>query len=454
MTGQRTKLGWSDLRSAYRNGTRVGVWGLGKEGHAAVRKLHTLGIAPVLVDDSPNESGVLPTADGGLDALKHAEVVIKTPGISPYGPAAAELRAAGVTLVGGLSLWANEADLSRVVYVTGTKGKSTTSSVIGHWLCGLGRKALVGGNFGAAPYDPARGSDYDYWVIEVSSYTATDLVVTPPVTAVTSLHPDHLPWHGGVERYYVDKLSATSQPGADLTVANGDSELLRERAGLLGPRIAWVSETDEPGATWMAPLNLQGRHNRRNALIARAVLRALAAAAGDEELSAQAADDERIAAAAADFTPLPSRLTPVGTVGGVTFIDDSLSTNVLPTLAALDSFPGKRVALIVGGQDRGIDYTALAQGVRRREEPTCVLTLPDSGPRITAAFAATATTADAGFAGVADCADLDEAVTRAFAWAKPDGIVLLSPAAPSFGHFRDYRDRGDHFAAAMRALGR
>ena len=318
------------------------------------------------------------------------------------------------------------------------------------------------------------GSDYDYWVIEVSSYTATDLAVTPPVTAVTSLHPDHLPWHGGVERYYVDKLSATSQPGADLTVANGDSELLRERAGLLGPRIAWVSETDEPDATWMAPLNLPGGHNRRNALIARAVLRALAAAAGDEELSGQVADDERLAAAAVDFTPLPSRLTPVGTVGGVTFIDDSLSTNVLPTLAALDSFPGQRVALIVGGQDRGIDYTALAEGVKRREEPTYVLTLPDSGPRITAAFAATpargtaagnadfaatpargtAAAGNAGFVGIADCADLDEAVARAFAWATPDGIVLLSPAAPSFGHFRDYRDRADHFAAAMRALGR
>jgi UDP-N-acetylmuramoylalanine--D-glutamate ligase len=125
---------------------------------------------------------------------------------------------------------------------------------------------------------------------------------------------------------------------------------------------------------------------------------------------------------------------------------------VLPTLAALDSFPGQRVALIVGGQDRGIDYTALAEGVTRRVEPTYVLTLPDSGRRITAAFTAAAATADPGFTGIADCADLDEAVTRAFAWARPDGVVLLSPAAPSFGHFRDYRDRGDHFAAAMRAL--
>jgi UDP-N-acetylmuramoyl-L-alanine---L-glutamate ligase len=451
MTGQRPKLGWSDL-----SGAKVGVWGLGKEGHAAVRKLQTLAVAPVLVDDLPNESGVLATASGGLDALKQTEVVIKTPGISPYTPEADELRAAGVTLAGGLALWMNEADLARVVYVTGTKGKSTTSSVLGHLLRGLGRRVLVGGNFGAAPYDPEQAGDYDYWVIEVSSYTAADLAVTPPVTAVTSLHPDHLPWHGGVERYYRDKLSATSQPGAYLTIANGDSELLRERAGLLAPKIRWVSESDDPASAWMDQLGLPGRHNRRNALIARAALRALGAAAGDADLSGRAADDEQLARAARGFTPLPSRLTPVGTVGGVTFIDDSLSTNVLPTLAALDSFPGKRVALIVGGQDRGIDYSALAQGVKRRAEPTAVLTLPDSGPRITEAFAVTPASAggsaNGGFTGIDDCGDLDEAVTRALAWARPDGIVLLSPAAPSFGHFRDYRDRGDHFAAAMRKV--
>jgi UDP-N-acetylmuramoylalanine--D-glutamate ligase len=459
MTSQRPKLGWSDLR-----GMKVGVWGLGQEGRASVRKLRTLAIEPVLVDDSPNDTGVLATASGGLDALKQTEVVIKTPGISPYTPEADELRAAGVTLAGGLGLWMNDADLARVVYVTGTKGKSTTSSIIGHLLRGLGRKTLVGGNFGAAPYDPAHGSDYDYWVIEVSSYTATDLAVTPPVTAVTSLHPDHLPWHGGVERYYRDKLSATSQPGADLTIANGDSELLRERAGLLGPRVLWVGESDDADQTWTEPLGLPGRHNRRNALIARAVLRALGAAAGDRNLARQAADDTELAGAAAGFAPLPSRLTPIGAVGGVTFIDDSLSTNVLPTLAALDSFPGQRVALIVGGQDRGIDYSALAAGVKHRLEPTFVLTLPDSGPRITGAFAAARTPQDGafgfdgtgfdgtGFDGIVDCDDLDQAVTRGFSWAEPDGIVLLSPAAPSFGRFRDYRDRGDHFAAAMRAL--
>ena len=441
-TAERPKLGWGDL-----SGARVGVWGFGREGKANLRKLRSLGVEPVLVDDNPAAGGagdghVLATADGGLDALLRCEVVVKSPGISRYGPEADRLRQAGVVLAGGLGLWMQEADRDRVVCVTGTKGKSTTSSVLGHLLNGLGYRAMVGGNIGAAPYDPALAGDYDYWVIEVSSYQATDLASSPPVTAVTSLHPDHLPWHGGVEQYYRDKLSACSQPGAELTVANGDSGLLRARAALLAPRVEWVLETDEPGATWLDPLGLPGRHNRRNALIARRVLHALGVEGAD--------DDEALRAAAAGYEGLPSRLATIGAVAGVSFVDDSLSTNVLPTLAALDAFPDRRIALIVGGQDRGIDYAPLAAGVSGRESPTYVLTLPDSGQRISAAFAATGTRGDA-FAGVADCQDLETAVAAAFAWARPDGIVLLSPAAPSFGQFLDYRDRAEAFARAMRA---
>jgi UDP-N-acetylmuramoylalanine--D-glutamate ligase len=325
----------------------------------------------------------------------------------------------------------------------------------------------------------------------VSSYQATDLPCSPPVVAVTSLHPDHLDWHGGVEQYYRDKLSACSQPGAELTVANGDSTLLREHAGLLGPRIEWVSEHDDPAADWMEPLALPGRHNRRNALIARRCLIALGVPG--------AADATALHRAAAGYQPLPSRLTPVGTVGGVSFVDDSLSTNVLPTLAALDAFPGRRVALIVGGHDRGIDYAPLAAGIVAREAPTYVLTLPDSGPRIRThleaaterdetgnpvrsdavkpGFQSVAEAAPGseeaaprpaaapphasiaplapfvpGFAGVIDCPDLAAAVAAGYRWAQPDGIVLLSPAAPSFGVFRDYRDRAEAFAREVRSL--
>ena len=446
----RPKLSWSDLP-----GARVGVWGMGREGHANQRKLTALGVDPVLVDDhppkEPDSPRVLATGDGGLAALERCDVVVKTPGLSRYRPEVAHLESRGIPVIGGLGLWLAdpaEVDLRRVVCVTGTKGKSTTVSVIGHLLTGLGYRCLVGGNIGVVPYDPAEpgGKDQnDFWAIEVSSYQATDLPCSPPVTAVTSLHPDHLDWHGGVEQYYRDKLSMCSQPGAELTVANGDSDLLAERADLLGPRVEWVSADDDPeNADWMEPLGLLGRHNRRNALIARRCLVALGVP--------EASDDTRLKAAAKDYRHLPSRLAPIGTIAGVTFVDDSLSTNVLPTLAALDSLPGRRVALIVGGHDRGIDYAPLAAGILTRQAPTLVLTLPDSGPRINAEIAQAAKfIPNAAFGGSTNCPDLEEAVAAGYAWARPDGVVLLSPAAPSFGHFRDYRDRSEAFAHAMRA---
>lgn len=437
----RPTISWSDLR-----GKRAGLWGLGVEGMANLRKLTALGVDPVLVDDRPAGPGpddrlVLATGDGGLAALRDCDVVVKTPGISRYRPEVAELTGRGIPVVGGLGLWLAEADRDRVVCITGTKGKSSTTAVAGHLLARWGYRCLVGGNIGQPPWDPAQdGADYQYWVIETSSYQATDLPYSPPVVAVTSLHPDHLDWHrDDVETYYRDKLSACSRPGADLTVANGDSDLLRERAGLLGPRVEWVRADDDPAAGWMAPLGLLGGHNRRNALIARACLRALGVPEAD--------DDAALAAGAAGFRHLPSRLQVIGDVGGVTFVDDSLSTNVLPTLAAVDAFPRRRVALIAGGHDRGIDYQPLAAGLATRDTPTLVLAVPDSGPRIQAAIEAE----NPGKAEVTACADLAAAVERGFRWAQPDGVVLLSPAAPSFGRFRDYRDRGEAFARAMRA---
>jgi UDP-N-acetylmuramoyl-L-alanine---L-glutamate ligase len=451
----RPKICWSDLR-----GARVGVWGLGVEGTASLARLLMMGVEPVLVDDHPPPHDVdgLPvfaTADSGRAALEHCDVVVKAPGISRYRPDVADLEARGIPVAGGLGLWLQEADRERVVCITGTKGKSTTTAIAGHLLGRLGYSCLTGGNIGRPPWDPALdGTAYDYWVIETSSYQATDLACSPPVVAVTSLHPDHLDWHGGVENYYRDKLSACTQPGADLTIANGDSDLLRERAAQLGPRVRWVSASDDPDAGWMTPLGLLGVHNRRNALIARACLAALGVP--------QAADDAALRAAAAGFEQLSHRLQPVGTISGVTFVDDSLSTNVLPTLAAMDAFPGRRVALIAGGHDRGIDYAPLAAGLAPRTAPTLVLTLPDSGPRIAAALAGSSPSAETNTAPpaatpaparleVRECEDLDAAVRAGFAWARPDGIVLLSPAAPSFGAFRNYRDRGEAFTRAMHA---
>jgi UDP-N-acetylmuramoylalanine--D-glutamate ligase len=419
----RPQIKWEDLK-----GKRVAVWGMGREGQATVTKLKSLGIEPILVDDHPADETVQATSAA---ALEQFNVVVKSPGISRYREEVKDLESRGIPVVGGLGLWLAGQDLKKVICVTGTKGKSTTTSVLGHLLNGLGYPTQTGGNIGTIPWDTHDSTGC--WVIEVSSYQATDLPCSPPVVAVTSLHPDHLDWHGGVERYYRDKLSACTQPGADLTIANGDSDLLRTRRNMLGPRVEWVHSEDDPEATWMASLNLKGQHNRRNALIARRCIHALGITATDRQLTE----------AAAGYQPLPSRLTTVATIAGVTFVDDSLSTNVLPTIAALDAFPDDKIALIVGGHDRGIDYAPLAAVLKAREAPTYVLTLPDSGPRIHAAISSP---------DVHDCPDLETAVQLGFSWARPGGVVLLSPAAPSFGVFRDYRDRGEAFTRAALSL--
>lgn len=489
----RPRISWADLA-----GARVGVWGLGVEGRANLRRLRAMGLEPVLVDDrgpasvtTGEEVEVLATAAGGLEALVRCDVVVKAPGISRYRPEVRRLADAGVAITGGLGLWLEGAEPGRVACVTGTKGKSTTTTVAAHLLRRLGYPAVACGNLGLPPWDPespsapstslpgaaptpgtpesphsgperrpgesggsgGSGGEPGWWIVETSSFQATDLSCSPAVVAVTALHPDHLDWHGDAARYYADKLSACTQPGATMTVAAGDDPLLRSYAAHLGPVVRWVG-TPGPGPHWSDPLGLAGAHNRRNAGIAQAVLTALGVA--------EAADEEALREAADGFDGLESRLRPIGTVGGVTFVDDSLSTNVLSTLAALAAFPDRRVALLVGGHDRGIDYAPLAGALARREAGTLVATLPDNGPRIAAAIRAASGGRDPRPGGsgpgagraprawpIAETGSLEEAVAAAYAWARPDGVVLLSPAAPSFGRFADYRARAAAFAAAM-----
>lgn len=421
----RPRVSWSDLR-----GRRVGVWGVGVEGAASLRRLRDLGVEPVVVERGP----------GGA-AFGGCEYVIKSPGISRYRDDVRALEAAGSVVVGGLGLWLEDIDRSRVACVTGTKGKSTTVTIAGALADGLGATSFVGGNLGRPPFDPddpAVAAGPEYWFIETSSYQATDLSCSPPVVCVTSLHADHLDWHGDATTYIADKLSACSQSGADLTIANGDDALLRAHEGLLGPRVQWVHLPDEVPA-WVDALGLVGRHNARNALLAQAVLVALGVPG--------AADDDRLVAAAGGFEGLESRLQVVGRVGTVDFVDDSLSTNVLPTIAALEAYEDRAVALLVGGFDRGIDYAPLAAFLARRTAPLLVLTLPDNGDRIAAALA------EVGRTTVEPAPTVADAVPRAYEWARArDGVVLLSPAAPSFGRFVDYHDRAAAFVAAMRAV--
>ena len=233
---QRPKISWSDLP-----GSTVGIWGLGVEGDANLRRLRSLGVTPVLVDDRPpvptiEDLPVLATAEGGLEALGRCEVVIKTPGISRHRPEVGDLEGRAVSVVGGLGLWMEEADRERVVCVTGTKGKSTTAAVTGHLLGRLGHRVMVGGNIGRPPWDPEVGTAYDFWIVETSSFQATDLASSPPVVAVTSLSPDHLDWHGDTETYYREKLSACTQSGPGSPWPTGTAPSSSPIGGCSDPR--------------------------------------------------------------------------------------------------------------------------------------------------------------------------------------------------------------------------
>ena len=440
----RRPISWSALADA-----SVGVWGLGVEGQASVRRLRAMGVLPVLVEDVPTVPSlegleVSALDSGGLDALLRCDVVIKSPGISRYRSEVTRIEGAGVPVCGGLGLFMQEADRSRVACITGTKGKSTTTALAVHLLNGLGHDAQAGGNIGVPPWDPTSGPPPEYWVVETSSFQVPDLDTAPHVVAVTSLSPDHLDWHGSVERYYTDKLSLCTKAGVEYAVADGSDDELRANVALLGPHLRWVDEASvEHDRVWSTGLALPGPHNARNASIARSVLIAMGVPGAD--------DDDKVSAAAAGFRGLPSRCQSLGLVGSVEFVDDSLSTNVLPTRAALLAYADRPVAVLVGGHDRGVDYAPLGAAIARRTEPTLVVTMPDNGPRIGAAVRAMSG-ADV---TVADAVTLEDAVGTAYAWVESTGggVVLLSPAAPSFGRFADYRERAAAFAAAAARLG-
>ena len=408
-----------------------------------------MGVLPVLVDDAPaapefDGLEITATATGGLEQLRRCDAVVKSPGISRYRPEVQQLDDEGVAVCGGLGLFMEETDRPRIACITGTKGKSTTTALAVHLLNGLGYRAKAVGNIGVPPWDPDDRTDAEYLIIETSSFQVPDLDTAPPVVAVTSLSPDHLDWHGSVERYYADKLSLCTKPGVKTAVADGSDENLRANTTLLGPHVRWIDDAIvERDRKWSAALGLPGAHNARNASVGRAVLMAMGVPGAE--------DDDKMRAAAHGFLGLPSRCHSIGHIGPVEFVDDSLSTNVLPTRAALLAFADRPVALLVGGHDRGLDYAPLGTAVAARQAPTLVVTMPDNGPRIGDAVRHAA----GDRASVADAANLDDAVAHAYSWAESEGggVVLLSPAAPSFGQFVDYRARATAFATAAAQLG-
>ncbi|MFC0530747.1 UDP-N-acetylmuramoyl-L-alanine--D-glutamate ligase [Phytohabitans kaempferiae] len=439
------------MRLADLRGRSVAVWGSGREGVAAAAAISAHGPARlVAVDDTVNflsldwsESRAkdvpLVTGEECHDALMGAEVIVRSPGVPQTHRWIVEARERGITVTGGTALWMAD-HAAATVGVTGSKGKSTTSSLISHLLGGVGRPNVFGGNIGVPLLDlPAS----DQYVLELSSYQCSDLTDSPRVAVVTALFPEHLDAHGGEREYYRDKLNLIAH-GPQTVVVNGlDERLAAElgdrpavRAGLPDSyhvRDGVVHRAGRP-LFERAVLPLVGRHNERNLCVALAVLEAL----GVDVVAAA----DALATAAKSFAALPHRLTEIDDPSGLTFVDDTLATSPYASMHAIDAYDGRPLTVIVGGTDRGLDYTPLREHLTGRE--LTVIGIPDSGARIVAALE--------GLPGVRTevAGDLLDAVRLARTLTPAGGAVLLSPAAPSYGRFRNFEHRSEVFAQAVR----
>ncbi|GIF21419.1 UDP-N-acetylmuramoylalanine--D-glutamate ligase [Actinoplanes tereljensis] len=445
------------MRLADLNGRSVAIWGTGREGRAAVTAIAKQKPSRLIaVDDSANflsvpwdefaETAPLAGGDHAFPALVTADVVVRSPGVPQTHPWMKELRERGVTVTGGSALWMAD-NAARTIGVTGSKGKSTTSSLISHLLAAVGRPNSFGGNIGVPLLDLPPAAQY---VLELSSYQCADLTDSPRVAVVTSLFPEHLDAHGGEEEYYRDKLNLLRH-GPEMIVVNGSDLRLRDKirgisdlhgfppipAGADDSRFRihdeWVYCSDEP-LFHREALHLKGAHNGRNLCVALAVLDGLG-------VDVPGSKDELEAAVEA-FEGLPHRLAEIEDPSGLTFVDDTLSTSPYSAIHAIEAYASRPLTVLVGGTDRGLDYAPLREFLADRE--LTVIGIPDSGPRILEALA--------GLAGVRteNAEDLPSAVRLARKLTPSGGVVLLSPAAPSYGRYRNFEHRSEAFATAIR----
>lgn len=431
------------LRIADLADQRVAIWGFGREGKAAIAAIRARlpGLALTLFcsdaevvaakafDATLTVHGHEPDAT----ALASFDVVVKSPGISAYKPALLAAREAGIRVTSGTALWFAEQSKARVIAITGTKGKSTTTALLAHLARSLGVRTALAGNIGM-PLLELLDASADLWAIELSSFQTGE---AGPVElgVITSLYEEHLDWHGSRERYIEDKLKL-ADVSRELLV-NATQPSLLERTARHPHRIVFGSKDGWHVAGGfirraadqvfeIAKLRAPGEHNALNACAALAALETL----GFDAIKA--------APALASFRPLPHRLQPLGGHDGFQWINDSISTTPQATLAALHSLEGRAVTVIVGGHDRGLDWHDFVVAAKAHA-PHAIIAQGANGPRVAQALR------DAGVA-VDEAPNLADAVQRARVLTPVGGTILLSPGAPSFDQFHDYADRGRHFA--------
>lgn len=445
-------------------GKKVLVVGLGRSGLAAALFLRRQG-AQVTVSDVRSaealakeipaliEEGIAVEAGGhGLLTFRRQDLIVVSPGVPTDTPELVQVRKFGLPIIGELEL-ASHYLRGKVLAITGSNGKTTTTTLCGEILRAGGLNVQVGGNIGVPVIALIDGSSDDSWsVLELSSFQLeTAFEFHPQIAVILNITPDHLDRHGTFENYAAAKERIfAKQTAEDALVLNADDEVASRSAARAPSRIVWFSRTRivRQGAfvhdgviTWrsseqsppepilkVAEIPLKGAHNVENVLAAVCAARLAGV------------DAATIRQAVIGFRAVEHRLEFVATLNGVDYYNDSKATNVDASMKAIAAFPGG-IHLILGGKDKNSDYRQMRPLLQERVK--AVYTIGAAAEKIHTHLEGSVPIVGAGTLG--------EAIARAAAKAQPGEIVLLAPACSSFDQFENYEHRGRVFKEAVLA---
>ena len=441
-------------------GGEIAVLGLAKSGTGAARLLLADGRKVYASDsgDSPTATSnaeTLRTAGADvttgrhdLDRIARASLVVASPGIPPDSPALAAARGAGVRVVSEIEIALLFLGSTRIIAVTGTNGKTTTTALIGHLLRGLGLDAVDAGNIGTPLSEVALRDTPPEWIaLEMSSFQLHDTPsIAPTAGVLTNLSPDHLDRYATVPEYYADKarLFANATDDSRWVLNADDSAVRRMTAEVRGDKYHFSIRTQadawfDPPTGWLILLGdlliereeigLLGDHNVANVLAS-----TLAVSVADSGFRTTDSRD-RIRDALRSFAPLAHRLEIVGEFGGVQWINDSKATNISSTLVAIEGMRRPTV-LLLGGRHKGEPYTRLADAIRKRVKH--VIAYGEAGPLVEKDLAGVVPVDRLDF-------DFEAVIRRARQVASPGDAILLSPACSSYDMFSNYEERGARF---------
>jgi UDP-N-acetylmuramoylalanine--D-glutamate ligase len=443
-------------------GKRVLVVGLGKSGVASALFLESRG-ARVTVSDSKSESQlreeipalldrgiVVETGKHGERTFRDQDLIVVSPGVPFETLPLQNARKLNIPVIGEVELAAQSLTGS-IVAITGSNGKTTTTTLAGEIIASGGGKVLVGGNIGTPAISFADQSSPETWVVlEISSFQLETIeTFRPKIAAILNVTPDHLDRHGSMENYRAAKARIfENQTSEDFAVLNLDNDVTVKLGSGLKAQLFWFSRTKEvergafvrggkivfkdSKAVDVMPvseISLKGTHNLENVLAAVCI----GMLAGVEP--------EKIRRAVNQFKAVEHRLEFVTEIDGVQYFNDSKATNVDATIKALESFP-KNIHLILGGKDKGSDYTLLNPLLAERVKQ--VYTIGAAAQKIEQQIGSTVP--------IVSASTLENAVRKAVQVATAGDIVLLAPGCASFDQFDSYEHRGRVFKEIVHTL--